>query len=257
MKLILIIFFTICFARQASAQHYFIGDTMNVVALKGLKLRETPNLGSSIITLLNNGEKIVIEQLDQSNEDNIDGFHGRWVKIHPLNSTSDGFVFDAFISRYPVLTKFEYIKDFVSGKYNWKDDDMYDFLPAMLEEYALNVFRSEGCQVFYSNGSDGESSFSMSITQMNDKVTLIKHGYSEGHGIELDLSNPRISEIYYWIMNILKFVPAEITTLDEEGMKTEKEFGQECIKIGEHGCIMRILFKGDNLISILFNNACC
>ena len=257
MKQIQTIFLYLFITGSIYSQNYLPGDTLNVVAINGLNLREAPNLKSSIITLLNNGEKVLILKSDEQVEDESEGFQGHWVKIQSLNSNIEGFVFDAYISQFPVLTEFDFTKDFISGKYRWEDDDMYDFLPAMLEEYALKVFQKTSCQLFYSSGSDGEGAFSLDLIQLNGKVTLIEHGYTEGHGIELELPNPRISEVYYLIKNILKYVPNEISKIDDERIKNVKEYGQECIKIGEHPCIMRIIHKNDNVISILFNNACC
>ncbi|WP_348226291.1 hypothetical protein, partial [Salmonella enterica] len=86
---------------------------------------------------------------------------------------------------------------------------MFDFLPAILHEYALRAFTPQNCQVHYSNGSDGESAFSLTITLLNDHAMLIKHGYFEGHGTELELVNARVSEIYYLILNIIKYLPQD------------------------------------------------
>lgn len=255
MKLFQIIIFTIYFTGSAAGQNYLIGDTLNVVAIDGLNLRKAPNLKSSIVALIGNGEKVVIEQIDQINEDTIEGFHGRWVKIHVVNSNSYGFVFDAFISQYPVLTKFASIQGYIDE--NWNDHDLYGFLPKMLEEYALKVFKPEGCQVSYTNGSDGEGNYSISLMHLNKKATFIKHGASEGSGTELELSNPRISEVYYLIKNIVKFIPQDILTLDEEKMKTGREYGQVYVKVGEYPFVIRIAYKGGDVVSIIFFNACC
>ncbi len=255
MKLIQITILTLLFVQQCYAQSYSNGDTLHVVAINGLNLREGPSANSSSLFLLENGEKVVIVQSDSLPEDKINGFQGQWVKISSTNSSSSGYVFDAFISRYPVLEYFESVQVYIDM--NWNDLDLYGFLPRMLEEYTTKVFVPEGCQASYSNGSDGEGAYSISIMQLNKNARLIKHGDLEGQGTELELSYARISEIYYLIRNIVKFVPEEKLQLDEEKMKTERQYGQVYVKKGEYPFVIRIVHKGGGLISILFYNACC
>jgi len=255
MKSIKILFLYALFTGRLCAQNYSVGDTLYVVAINGLNLRESPNLTAPKVAGLNNGEKVVTIESEKFIEDKIDGFHGQWVRVHSIDSNLDGFVFDAFISRYPALTQFASIQGFIDN--NWNDHDLYSFLPKMLEEYTLKVFKPEGCEVYYSNGSDGESNYSISIRQLNKNATLIKHGASEGSGTELELLNPRISEVYYLIKNIVKFIPPEILTLDDEKLKAEEDYGQVYAKAGDYPFVIRIAYKGDNLVSIIFFNACC
>lgn len=255
MKLIFSVIFTIFNFNLVFAQHYMIGDTLYVVALSGLKLREAADSNGPVNNVLKNGEQVVIKETDQLVEDNIEGFNGHWVKIQSLSSSIEGYVFDAFISRYPVLKKYESIQGYIAD--NWKDHDLYGFLPKMLEEYTLKIFNPEGCHVSYSNGSDGEGNYSIEIMQLNHKAKFIKYGDSEGSGTELELTNPRISEVYYLIKNIVKFIPQEILTLDEDTMKVEREYGQVYVKVGEYSFVIRIAYKGNNVVSIIFFNACC
>lgn len=257
MKIILIIILYFNLAPIILSQNYSIGDTLNVVAVNGLTLRKSANTNEGNIGMLSNGERVVILVTDQIINDSIEGFNGNWIKVGSLTSKIlEGYVFDAYLSKYPILDKFECLNDFTTGKYRWQDDEMKDFLPAMLEEYIKKVFTQTGCTIKYSNGSDREGAHSFEITELEQTGLVIKHFPSEGHGIELELNNARISEVYFIIMNLLKFLPSEIAQVND-GLIKNPEYGRDCVGLGDYGCTVRVLRKANGKISIYFFNACC
>jgi hypothetical protein len=91
----------------------------------------------------------------------------------------------------------ESLSDFTSGKYQWRVDEHYSFMPHLLEEYVSRVYKHYGCKTEYFNGLDGERAHNFEITILNNEVSMIKHGYWEGSSTELQLTNARVSEVYY------------------------------------------------------------
>lgn len=64
------------------ASNYSIGDTLKVVAINGLQLREAPSSASESLTILPSGQDVVIKDtLGSSALDTIFGFKGKWVEI--------------------------------------------------------------------------------------------------------------------------------------------------------------------------------
>lgn len=257
MKIILIIILCFNLAPLILSQEYSIGDTLNVVAVNGLNLRKSAHTNEGNIGMLSNGERVIILATDPIINDSIEGFNGNWIKVRSLtNKILEGYVFDAYLSKYPILDKIECLNDFTIGKYRWQDDEMRDFLPAMLEEYIKNVFKQTGSTTKYSNGSVGEGAHSFEITELEQTGLMIKHFPSEGHGIELELNNARISEVYYIIVNLLKFLPSEIAQVND-GLVKNPKYGRECVGLGDYGCTVRVLRKANGKISIYFFSACC
>ena len=257
MKILVTLILFVNLPPMIHSQHYNIGDTLNIVALNGLNLRKSGNTNGVKIGMLSNGEKAIILSMDSMMKDSMDGFNGDWIRVASItNPKLEGYVFDAYLSKYPILNEFECLHDFISGKYRWQDDEMKDFFPALLEEYIKRAFTQPGGTTKYSNGADGEGAHSFELTELEQNNLMIKHSPSEGHGIELELNNPRISEVYYLIMNLLKFLPSELARVNE-GLIKSPEYGRDCVGLGENECTVRVVRKENGKISIYFFNTCC
>lgn len=80
------------------------GDTLNVLAQSGLRLRQTPENGAIIITIPY-GEKIIVDTNPQNlleAKSVIDGIKGRWTRVWYMGKV--GYVFDGFLSSLPPPT---------------------------------------------------------------------------------------------------------------------------------------------------------
>ncbi len=253
MNKILLILLNLITQSSLLAQYYEIGDTLSVVSINGLNLREKPGEGENKITLLETGEKVVLVKRNEILIDLVFNFKGNWIKVHSLKDNQDGFVFDAFVSRYPVLKEFKTLNKI--KPISIESVDVYEFMPEFLEEYALRSFTKEGCELEYFNGSDGSSAHKMILSKLNTGDLLIKHYYSESGAMELELQNPRISEVYYLVLNLLKLLPNEIYQIDDNALrnpKYEQSLEYNCVAEAGTQCIVKTIRKDKNTISIFF-----
>jgi Bacterial SH3 domain len=122
------VFFLLFIATQSYAIDYYKpGDTLWVWAKNGLNIRSEPNASSSVLGKIENGNKVImldypekgvsfsIEEIKKTVvEDpetgkkrqihfNLDGY---WAKIQ--YGSQVGFVFDAFLSRFPTILNRQY-----------------------------------------------------------------------------------------------------------------------------------------------------
>ena len=235
------------------AQNYEIGDTLSVVAFNGLNLREEPGKDRRKITLLEIGEKVIVVKKDEILLDSVFGFYGNWIKVHSLKDNEEGFVFDAFVSRYPVLKEFKTLNKI--KPISSESVDVYQFMPEFLEEYALRSFTKVSCELEYFNGSDDSYAHKMILSKLNTGDLLIKHYYSESGSMELELQNPRISEVYYLVLNLLNMLPNEIYKIDDNALrnpKYEQSIEYNCVAEAGTQCIVKTIRKDKNTISIFF-----
>jgi hypothetical protein len=81
-------------------QRYSLGQTLNVLAVKGLNLRDKPH-GDRIIRALPYGTQVVVaENPNQDYPFEADGIKGFWVKVR-VGENTFGYVFDGFLSALP------------------------------------------------------------------------------------------------------------------------------------------------------------
>lgn len=249
-------FLIICYIISYSSlisENYKIGDTLFVVSMNGLNLRQTPVETGIKCSKLETGDKIIVIDNKELLTDSIFGFKGKWVKVKSISQDTHGYVFDAFVSRYPVLKEFKTLNKI--KPISIESVDVYEFMPEFLEEYALRSFNKEGCELEYFNGSDGSSAHKMILSKLNTGDLLIKHYYSESGAMELELQNPRISEVYYLVLNLLKLLPNEIYQIDDNALrnpKYEQSIEYNCVAEAGTQCIVKTIRKDKNTISIFF-----
>ena len=255
MKIKILFFLYLLSICDLISQNYSIGDTLFSVSLNGLNLREVPIEDSKKLKMLQTGEKIIILDNKVAISDSIFGFKGNWVKIRSIDQNIDGFVFDAFISKYPVLSKYKIINELKSSK--WETGGLYEFMTEYLEEYSLKAFSNTDCIVEYDNGLTDQGGHSMVIRKLKSGDNLIKHMYYESYATELELNNARISEVYYLILNLLRELPTGMYKIDEARIRTPKYgsndfyFDNCVVECGDY-CTVMLLRKDKNKYGIFF-----
>lgn len=233
------------------SQYYKIGDTLSVVAVNDLTLRENPGIGENKISILKRGEKIVILKTNKIIIDSIYGFKGNWIRVLSLSNKFEGYVFDAFISRYPVLDDLNYLKSHANVEYY----DDYSGSMNILAGYVLSYLDKIGCDMVYSNGLDGNGGHTMFMSKLNNGDMLIKHSFWEGGAIELEMVNPRNSEVYYLVLDLIKHNPNREYKLDDNGLRNPKydiSGESSCVLETEYQCIIDVKRKDESKISIFY-----
>ncbi len=245
---IVIILFQTCLL---IGQNYSVGDTLNVVATEGLNLRSSPTISGTKIGKLENGSKAIILKLDSLSAETISTFKGNWILIKTLEEDS-GYVFDAYISSFPVLQKIEMFGEVFSEANKIKEVEEN---PQLLYQYSIEAFKKNYCEFEYNRGSDGEGAYGMKIYELEKNHKLILHQYWESSSTELELSNARISEVYYLIVNLLKFYPNEFYIINENDIFNPQHSYYPCaVETSNKFCFIKIIKKTDNKISIVFFN---
>ncbi len=248
MKNILLLILCILPSIYLFGNNYSVGDSLTVVAFNGLSLRTGPgtsHVRSGTISL--NEKVIVINTFGFSfYQDTIGKFPGNWVYIN--SSAGVGFVFDAFLSEFPFV-KIDSLID--------KNKSSID-MPELLKNYALTILEKEACSLQYYNGSGGEGSHSMKITVLSNNHKIISHSYWEGYSTEMELFNPRPSEVYYLVMNLVRQLPGEAHEINEYLLIDPlSRRTYECVLDSGSDCVITVFRKGPDQIAIFFNFPCC
>ena len=83
----------------SAAAHYVKGDTLNVLALSGLRLRDQPG-GKTVLATIPYASMLVVQE-DQPADRNetVDQLPGHWVQV--LWQGKTGYVFDGYLSMLP------------------------------------------------------------------------------------------------------------------------------------------------------------
>lgn len=249
MKTTLIIFLLFfCSSIFVKAQSYTFGDTLYVVAINGLNLRSTPDSDSRILQKLNNGDTITILQT-KIKPDTSYSFQGHWVKIKSISDSLTGYVFDAFISRFPVIKDLEIVKK----RHTFDVKDPFFILPRVLEEYALRVFTPVCPTIEYTIRSSGEGAHTIWLTQLADSIRLISHAYYESSSTELELTNYRISEVFYLILNLIDYIPGDQYRVLDHNIRIPKfDHLDNCaVQSNKYSCEITVVRKRHSL-SIFF-----
>ena len=107
----------------------------------------------------------------------------------------------------------------------------------------------------YNKGSDGEGGHEMKIFELLGNHKLILHQYWESNATELELSNARMSEIYYVILNLLIFYPDEFYSVDEKVILHPEYSYYPCAVLNNNQyCFIKVVKKSENRMSIFFFN---
>lgn len=212
-------------------QRYEVGEEMYVIADGGLNLRKKPSFDEEIITLLNRGSKVKIDQILKSEEIELpNGYRGKWVKI--LYGNKEGFVFDAYLSRLIPI-------DFLDIDKNgcWKND--------ILKEWALNIGKLDSIE--YDRYGDGEGTYRMMIFQLKNGGKYIEHYYWEHLENEIQLFGLKVEEIDQFVLSIMGFCEGKREELEIVGKNKQRYID---IKKYEDCCVhnLRIKVIDDKLI---------
>lgn len=96
-------FSLLLFQEIGFAQYYQNGDTLNVVATSGLRLRTSPGSNAGTIRVLEFGEEVIVKNtfgFDSTYQDKSGWFTGNWISVSA--GQVSGFVFDGFLSKLPL-----------------------------------------------------------------------------------------------------------------------------------------------------------
>ena len=240
--------------KAKSQVNYEIGDTLSVVALGGINLRQGASTTFNKVSKLENGDLVIIKRVTES-KDNIE-FPGFWVEVISIKNSVEGYAFDVFLSKYKVVNDLSEAKRF---------RDAIDFdsrLPTLLNEYSEKAFNNSGCDVEYTSTSSGESYHKLTIIVFDEDCRLIKHRFYEGGKSELELINSRPSESYYLVKNIIKQLPIDeigLIKVNENMLMFPKvKNWKNCsVKFESGDCLIDVYKKDRDITSINFNFPCC
>jgi hypothetical protein len=136
---------------------YNIGDTLQVFALSGIRLRDKP--GGTVLTTIPYGSQVVtLERMPGDREETVDGIVGNWVSVSFKGKK--GYVFDGYLSILPAPA-----------------DDIKD-----IKAYCKRYFRPRGNPIEVKNGEE-ESTNDIYIQYYVYRDLLIEYranGYYEG-----------------------------------------------------------------------------
>lgn len=223
---------------------YKVGDTLNVVALGGINLRNGPGTDFEKVGKLNNGDNAIISKVSNT-QDSIE-FPGYWVEITSIDLSKKGYAFDAFLSKYPVINGL-----IVDGEVQVRN--VGSDLPGILKGYSKLAFQSNGCSIKYSINPYSKSGHELTINSFIEDARYIHHQYYEGYSSELELFNSRPSEAYYLIRNITKQLSPN--DLEENLPYYIKKYTTTCHAKSKYGsCLIFLERKESNLISVTFRN---
>lgn len=118
---IFIALFSIC-ATLVANNPYSSGETLNVVANSGLKLRVSPELSGEVISIIPFGEAVeVLENNEETNTQVLNYVSGQWLLVNYDGQT--GYVFDGYLSSLAIpMYEFEMIENnqgFMSSLESW------------------------------------------------------------------------------------------------------------------------------------------
>ena len=238
----LIAFLIILNNHQVFSQNinYTIGDTLNIFALSGLKIREEGHANSKVLASMKFGEKVVV--LDTFSTGNkskqtIEGFGGSWIKVR--YDAIEGYVFDGFLSALPV-PKMNYRQDIRKMKARkGKNSEGYAHeIEDAFKEYMNTEFDSINEPMEYFNGYDGESTHYMYIQKMSHNCIKIEHGGHESYGVDLEIIDGRLAEVknLLLILGDRSGLDADVLEKLKNSLKKVSEKGtmmQEALNLGD------------------------
>ena len=227
----IILIISLLISLNSFGQRYEVGEEMYVIADGGLNLRKNPSIEGGVITLLNRGSKVKIDQILKSEEIELpNGYRGKWVKI--LYGNIQGFVFDAYLSRLSPI-------DFLDIDENgcWEND--------ILKGLAINIGNIDSIE--YDSYGDGEGTYRMMIFFFLNGGKYIEHYYWEHRLNEIQLFGLREEEIDQFVRSIMGFCEDK-----REGLEIVGENKQRYIDIRKYEdcCVhnLRIKVIDDKLI---------
>jgi hypothetical protein len=162
-------FFLICllahFISVKAAGPYCVGDTLNCLALNGLKLRATPK-GKEMASIKLGETVIVIAKWDSlTKSDTYEKIYGNWVRVK--YNTQIGYVFDGYLSKMPAPSL--------------QDSSLEEYLDRVSVQIGKPVTKTSFCE----GEGGGEGAYSVTIRQYQQDNFTAKRidygGWEWGH----------------------------------------------------------------------------
>ncbi len=227
------ILYIIFWSFSVNGQSYLVGDTLIVNALGGLNVRTQPNLSSEIVEKLNYGKKIIVESTPlPENNDTISNFVGNWIEVG-IGNTS-GYVFDSYLSQLPV---FEFKQN--TGSKCAMENILY-YIHKLVKNYGIVD------TTHYTNCSDGEGYFKMTIYELEDGHQYISSTGWEDYTDELQLVNIRNIEVVQIMRNAFQMC-GELTENIEPLLSGKYKYINANIAFDPQCCGLRIRQYGDRV----------
>ncbi len=232
-----------------------VGDTLFVAAQSGLNVRDEPGLKGNKISKLFHGDTVVVSEIPEGTEfqQAIEGFSGRWVEVHKVNSDSTGYVFDSFLTRFPLMNP--EVAAAITSKY----ENLNCVLDRLIDVYISTYLNSDFNKLIeWNNGSDGEGYTAFEIIELKHGVRKVTVSYSEGGYYELEFNGSFLSEIFYLCQNIISLVESSKFSLIKSPFITKDYHQSNCaIKLGD-GCNVGVIRKGWRVwaLQIYYDHEC-
>jgi hypothetical protein len=162
--------------------NYSSNETLNVLAISGLKFRDKPE-GNVLQTIPYGSKVVTLESKNYDYPKTVEGIKGAWVKVN--FSGNVGYVFDGFLSSLPVPS--------LSDK--------------NLRTYVIREFRAISNEIplsFLKNNELGESGSNVLFLEWkNQKCAYEESFYYEGGGESLCIPGVSMEEAYL-LMRIIE-----------------------------------------------------
>ena len=214
--------------------NYLQGETLNVFATSGLKLRTAANLKSDVVTVIPYGEAVTVLNhfdLATAKQQRIDWIDGLWIYVGYGNF--EGYVFDGYLSRLPIPDDASQFCD-----------DCYELVNP-LNNYLDAHFRVQSIL-----GASPEAEPTFTYEYLLEESLIVKRKSGETWwGIELEMLNYRMPEALNLLRSMLlsdvdkdDFEDSLLFKEDREGRVNEiqvKLYDQPIsIKMNERGNVL-------------------
>lgn len=204
-QVLILLLFCLDFQSVNANSTYDLGDTLHVWATSGLNMREGPGTDFPKMKKLEYGDKVqVIDDYLRSTPLSItvvkkskstDAFvmKGHWVRV--IIGTQEGYVFDGYLSRLPVLKK---------RKTNNQDEINYEsFLIHAKREFGIEYFEYDSFEVkklrshhIYKNGFERKIGNEGSCFDL--KIELVDLLFNSVYGFEKNLKGINAGKTEYF-----------------------------------------------------------
>ncbi len=229
--------FTLLFLKEICfSQNYATGDTLNVVAHSGLRLRTSPNGNSGTIRILEYGDLVKVQntfEFDSAYQDKSGWLQGHWIYVN-TNQVS-GYVFDAYLSTL----------DVPSHENELCMESSLSF-SAPLQEYIAHHFPFQTEEQGLEHGEDVDQC----VKYHTDGVTLTKTVGNGWYKTDVTFEGYRLGEVVNLFRSMI--VGDDMHEMFEDSLKFYKNKEGQIHKIltGHHEYPMRIAVDDNGMIHV-------
>ncbi len=215
-------------------------DTMNVIALSGLKLRTAPYMESQVIDIIPFGQPVYVLEHGETDKDFvIEWTRGHWVEIEFEGRT--GYVFSGFLTHLPLPV----------GEFEVTNEDLDITYP--LVNWLENNFYATAQTDTIKHGND------VKITQKFNNGHIYTREHNDYHyKASIVLSNTKIMDVYHLLKSML-LTKYEINTYNSNSVFVENGHGRiNDIRVGIPTPVrLRQMENGSTRIEIITYHAGC